>query len=133
MTEKGMTTQNNGGAVATTPERATERARTIRPAVDILDYGEKIVLLADLPGVKQDDVSINIEDRVLTLDAKTHAGMERGAIYSEFALARYYRQFELSDLVDQDKISAELKNGVLNLHMPKAEKSKPRSVQVSVN
>jgi len=132
MTEKAVMQQNNGG-VATAPETATENVRTVRPAVDIFTKDESIVLVADVPGVTGENLSINIEDRVLTIDAKAHIGEERNAIYSEYELTNYHRQFELSDHVDQDKIEANLKNGVLTLNMPKVEKARPRSIQVNAS
>jgi len=90
------------------------------------------VLVADLPGSEKDSVKIDVENGILTLQAKTKANDPGAPIYREFELVNFFRQFELSEAVNIEKISAELANGVLTLHLPKVEKAKPRQIEVKI-
>jgi|WetSurMetagenome_2_1015567.scaffolds.fasta_scaffold725827_1 HSP20 family protein len=105
----------------------------IAPPVDIFETEEALTVIADLPGVGKDDVDIRVEDNVLTIKGKSNYVHPSHALREEFNLQGYYRQFRLSDEVDQDKISAETKNGVLTITLPKAEKSRPKRIKVSVS
>jgi len=89
-------------------------------------------LLADLPGVGPGDLDVQLQDNILTIQAKAKHAIEGEPIYREFDLVNFFRQFELSDQVDQGKITARLNHGVLTLQLPKAEKAKPRQIQVQV-
>ncbi len=103
------------------------------PAVDIYETEDSITLLADLPGVKKDDLDINVEDKELTItglvDGDTSSGEK---IYAEYGIGGYTRNFKLGDTIDQSKINASLKDGVLTLVLPKAERLKARKIEVSV-
>lgn len=102
------------------------------PPVDIFENGAGITVLADLPGVEQKDLSIDIDGRTLTIDAPITLG-EANALVSmdaEVRSNRYRRSFELSSELDTTAIAAELKDGVLSLRIPKAEHAKPRRVEV---
>jgi HSP20 family protein len=77
-------------------------------------------------------VDIRVEENILTIKGKAHYALPAHAVREEFGLHGYYRQFRLSDEVDQNKISAETKNGVLTIALPKAEKSKPRRIKVNM-
>ncbi len=89
-------------------------------------------MLADLPGVTANDLDVRLEDNILTIQAKASHAITAEPIYREFEIVNFFRQFELSDEVDQSKITARLNHGVLTLELPKAEKAKPRQITVQV-
>jgi len=104
----------------------------IAPPVDIFETEETLTVIADLPGVKKEEVDIRVEDNILTIKGKSGYQPAAPILREEFSLRGYFRQFQLSDLVDQNKISAEAKNGVLTITLPKAEKTKPRQIKVTM-
>ncbi|RTZ98780.1 MAG: Hsp20/alpha crystallin family protein [Deltaproteobacteria bacterium] len=118
--------------VETSAEQTTA-GLVFTPEVDIFETDKDITLLADMPGVSPDDVSIDLTDGVLTIsgDVKPWEGAEESDVLVEFNIGKYYRQFTLSDVIDQDKIEAKLDNGVLRLILPKAEKALPRKIKVT--
>lgn len=116
----------------TQPLATREAERFLRPAVDIHETDEGLTLVADLPGVDASGLEIQVEDGVLTLIGKPTAARDVPPTYTEFALATYYRQFQLNEAIDQEKISAELKHGTLTLTLPKAERARPRRIDVKV-
>lgn len=109
-----------------------EEARTLLPAVDIFDHGDELVVVADLPGVKKDDIDIRVENNVLTIRGNVQPEDHGGYILREYHLRPYFRQFQLGEHVDQERIRAEMKYGVLTIGLPKAEKAKPKQIQVNV-
>jgi len=109
-----------------------EETHFMSPPVDIYETDEGLVVLADLPGVSNDDVDIRVEDDLLTIKGGTSYEMKADSIYEGFRLLNFYRQFRLGNEVDQEKISAGVKNGVLTVNLPKAEKVKPRQIDVKV-
>ncbi|MDA8219682.1 MAG: Hsp20/alpha crystallin family protein [Dehalococcoidales bacterium] len=113
-------------------ERETTRAQEqyIAPPVDIFEDNDGLTVLADMPGVEPGDLDVRVEQGVLTLQAKPKHAFNEEPYYQEYRLVNFFRQFQLSEEVDVEKISAELKNGVLNLRLPKAEKAKPKKIQV---
>jgi|SRR5918996_3022772 HSP20 family protein len=131
MAEKTVTT-TTGTQVAKERERTRAQERYIQPPVDIYENPEGLVLLADLPGIAPNDLDIRLQDNILTIQAKAKHAMTGEPIYREFELVNFFRQFELSDQVDQGKIIARLNHGVLMLQLPKAEKAKPRQITVQV-
>jgi len=114
-------------------ETTHSRDRYITPPVDIYETEAGLVVLADLPGVPKDGLDVRVENDVLTIRGAGGDGLAGEAIYREFELANYFRQFELSDKVNQSGITAELKHGVLTLKLPKAEEAKPKKIEVKVN
>jgi HSP20 family protein len=127
------TTSGKPAAPATTGrEKTRDQERYMQPPVDIYEKQEGLVLLADLPGVAPGDLNVRLEDNILTIQAKAHHVVNAEPIYREFELVNFFRQFELSDEVDQEKITARINNGVLILELPKAEKAKPRQINVQV-
>ena len=126
----GKVTQASGQAKTETSAKNTQPAQT--PFIDIHEGPDGLVLEADLPGVSQDNVTINLEDNVLTLSAKVggQGPVEGKLLHEEYRHGDFHRSFILSDEVDRDKISAELKNGVLKLHLPKAERAKTRRIEI---
>lgn len=107
-----------------------EERLTVAPPVDIFEVEDGLAVVADLPGVDREAVDIRVENDLLTIQATVNRPMPGEAVYSEYALANYFRQFRLSDRVDTEKIHAELKHGVLTIHLPKAEAHKPRRITV---
>ena len=103
----------------------------IRPAVDIFETDEGLTLIADLPGVTKEDLHVDIEQGLLTVQAKANSYLKGDLIKREFLPGNFYRQFQLSDVVDTEKIAAEMKNGVLTLKLPKSEAAKPRHIAIS--
>jgi len=106
--------------------------RYIAPPVDIFETEDALTVVADLPGADKDGVDIRVEDGILTIKGKANYQPKASIIREEFNIHGYYRQFQLSDEVDQEKIAAESKNGVLTITLPKAEKSMPRQIKVKV-
>jgi HSP20 family molecular chaperone IbpA len=102
------------------------------PLIDIHEGLEGLVLEADLPGVSEGQLSIQLEDNVLSLHAKVGSGVPEGArlLHEEYRPGDFYRSFILSDEVERSKISAELRNGVLKLSLPKAERAKTRRIEI---
>lgn len=113
-------------------EETHARERYITPPVDIFETGEGLTVVADLPGVEQKGLDVRVADGILTIQGTTAHIAPGTPIEREFELLNFYRQFELPDEVDSDRISAELKIGVLTLRLPKKEKAKPRRIEVSV-
>ena len=107
--------------------------RHIRPPVDIYETPESLVLMEDLPGVSKENLEVRVEDNLLTIQAKAEEVVAGDPIYREFELTSFFRQFELSEQIDVQKINAELKHGVLSLQLPKAEKAKPKHIEVKVS
>ena len=131
MPEKTVATSTGKPARA---DREITRAqeRYIQPPVDIYERPDGLVLLADLPGVEPNDLSVRLEDNILTIQAKPKHLITAEPIYREFELVNFFRQFELSDQVNQEKITARLNHGVLTLELSKAEKAKPRQITVQI-
>jgi HSP20 family molecular chaperone IbpA len=105
------------------------------PAVDIYESDDRISLLADMPGVKAKDLKIDLRDNVLTLSGRVDApeGANEASVLCEYGSGTYFRQFTLSEAIDQSKIDAKLNDGVLHLELPKAERAKPRQISVKTN
>lgn len=110
-----------------------EDARTLIPPVDIFDVDDGLAVVVDMPGVEKEDIDVRVENDVLTLAGKAAHSTPGNSLYREFDLVNYFRQFQLSEHVDQEKIKAEMKYGVLTVFLPKAEKAKPKKISVSVS
>lgn len=114
---------------------ATERIRNVKtfvPRVDIFESKESMFLVADMPGVDEKTVDIELEKNILTITGRVENGriQEGTLMYSEYEIGDYERAFTLSDEIDRDKIVATVKNGVLRLELPKAEKVKPKKISI---
>lgn len=132
MAEKTVATRPRE-QIPTQKEGTHSQERYIAPPVDIYETEEGLVVMADLPGVSKENLDVRVENGLLTIRARTGHTRTGEAIYREFELANFFRQFELSDKVDRNKITAELKHGVLTLHLPKAEEVRPRQIEVNVS
>jgi HSP20 family protein len=115
-----------------TTESTRNHERYIAPPVDIYETPDGLVVLADLPGVAQEALDVRVDNNVLTIRGHARHTVPSEATYREYDLVNFFRQFELSDKVDQSHISAELKCGVLTLQLPKAAEAKPRQIAVQV-
>jgi HSP20 family protein len=109
-----------------------EETRFMVPPVDIFETENDLTVIVDLPGVQKKDVNIKVEQDTLTIKGKVHYSPPKELVREEFQLLDFFRQFQLSDEVDIDKITAESKNGVLTIKLPKAEKAKPHQVKIKV-
>lgn len=124
------TTEEHDTVVDQEETRAAEQY--ITPSVDIYETSEGLTLLADLPGVQKADLDVQVKENVLTIQAHAQQLSSGTPVYREFQLRSFFRQFQLSDRVNAEKISADFKNGVLTLKLPKAEETKPRQISVQV-
>jgi len=102
------------------------------PAVDIYETDSVITVQADLPGVSKENLDIKVEDRQLTIVGLVAEPEQRlSPVYSEYGIGGYTRTFKLGDAVDQSQINASLKDGVLTLVLPKADRLKPRRIEIT--
>jgi HSP20 family molecular chaperone IbpA len=114
------------------PAEQTRPGPVFTPDVDIFETDKRITLLADMPGVTPGNVTIDLRDNVLTLTGEvdfTEKPNEEKLII-EYEVGKYYRQFTLSEVIDQEKIDAQLAEGVLRLTLPKIAKAAPRKISV---
>jgi HSP20 family protein len=135
--ESVPTTPNGShpNAVANPANGASRPVPPQTPLIDIHEGPDGLVLEADLPGVSQDNVAIHLEDNVLTLTAKVDAPLAASArtLHEEYRPVDFQRSFILSDEVDREQISADLKNGVLRLTLPKSERAKTRKIEIKAS
>lgn len=122
----------SGQAMPAGREGTRAQERYVVPPVDIYETQEGLVLMADLPGVSREELNVRVDNSVLSVQGRSQHSAPGEAVHREYELINFFRQFELSEAVDQNRITAELKHGVLTLHLPKAEKAKPRQVEVRV-
>lgn len=114
-------------------EESTIPARTFVPTADIYEDRDSLKVILEMPGVDKGHIDVRVEEGVLFVEGRLDLTKYRGLqpLYTEYNIGNYGRSFRLSNTIDQDKIGAELKDGVLSLTLPKAEKAKPRTIQVS--
>ncbi len=106
------------------------------PSVDISETDAEYLIKAELPDVKKEDVKVTVEDGVLTLQGERRQEKEeKDKKYHriERSYGSFVRSFALPDQVDETKVKAEFKDGMLNLHIPKSEKAKPKAIEVTVD
>ena len=115
------------------PEGTRTRERYVTPPVDIYEVANGLIVMADVPGVTQDQLDVRVDNHVLTIRGQISQNDRTDSSYREYELASYFRQFELSEKVDESNITADLKHGVLILTLPKAEETKPRKITVAVS
>ena len=116
-----------------TKQETTIPARTFVPVTDIFETDQALTLVLEMPGVAKEDVDVNVENDVLTIEGRIDFSKYEGLqpVYTEYNIGHYARSFRLSSKIDQDKISAEMDDGVMTLVLLKAEKAKPRRIKVS--
>ncbi|MDG3002454.1 Hsp20/alpha crystallin family protein [Paludisphaera mucosa] len=125
-----------GPPAAQSPAAATTRDAahrpTITPPIDIHEGPDGLTLEADLPGATESNLTIQLEHNVLSLDARIDAVAPEGGrlIHQEYPVGDYHRSFILSDDVDRERIAAELKDGVLKIFLPKADRARARRIEI---
>jgi len=102
----------------------------VAPLVDIYENDDEILLHADMPGVDKNDIVVNIDNGKLTLSGVRKIKTSGAASWAEFGDVEYHRTFSVPQTIDVEKVNAELKNGVLYLHLPKSEAAKPRLIEI---
>jgi HSP20 family protein len=115
------------------PEGTRTRERYVTPPVDIYEMPDGLVVTADVPGVTREQLDVRVDNHILTIRGQADRTSVAEPTYREYELVNYFRQFELSDKVDESKITADLQHGVLTLTLPKAEEAKPRKIEVAVS
>lgn len=111
-------------------EATRQNERFAVPPSDIYEKEDSLTVMADLPGVKHEGLSIKVDDGILTIEGKVERGVDRNYLSKEFELTSFFRQFRIAEVIDVERISAVMKNGILNLTLPKIEKAKPRQIKV---
>jgi HSP20 family protein len=123
--------QNHQGNDVVTSNRV-ESSISYVPLVDVVENGDAFIFQADLPGVRPNDLDVNFDNGVLTIDAKVQPRQEEGQVYAlrEYGVGRFYRQFTLRTPIDAAGVKAELKDGELTVTAPKADSAKPRRIEI---
>ena len=116
-------------------EKAQEPTRPTRaflPTTDIFETEDALTLVLEMPGVDRGNIDVSVENGVLTIEGKINFDKYEGLqpVYSEYNIGPYRRSFRVSSRIDQDKIKAEIRDGVITLVLPKAEEAKPRRIEV---
>jgi HSP20 family protein len=113
-------------------EEQTRPGRTYRPNVDIVETENGLHLWADMPGVDEGSVDVELAEGVLEIRGRvaTEDYEQLRPVYTEYNVGNYEARFRLSSSIDETRISAKLKNGVLELDLPKSEAAKPRRIQI---
>jgi len=112
------------------PQEFTQEGPVYNPDVDIYETDEALVLIADLPGVLKENLDIDLNENTLTINGHVESTKLGTPVYQEYQSGDYKRSFTISNVIDQSKIQAELKNGVLRVKLPKAETAKPRKIEI---
>lgn len=114
-------------------DTAVEKTRTLisaTPAVDIYENDNEILLYADMPGASKEDISVDINNGTLSLSGIRRCDGKGVFNWEEFSDVEYIRNFSVPESIDFEKVKAELKDGVLKLHLPKSEAAKPRKIEI---
>jgi HSP20 family molecular chaperone IbpA len=113
-------------------DESTIPARVFLPTADIYESNEALNVVLEMPGVDKNSVDIRVEDSVLKIEGRLDFSKYQGLqpLYTEYNVGHYSRSFRLSSKIDQNKIAAELNDGVLSLVLPKVEEAKPRTIEV---
>lgn len=126
--------QTGRGGTAESSDAAGERSTAVLPPVDIFEDDAGFTVIADLPGVSRERLTVHVDGDSLLIEGAAEApvGGEMAMIYGEILNPLYRRSFTLSRELDPSRIEARLDNGVLSLNIPKAEAARPRRIEVSV-
>jgi HSP20 family molecular chaperone IbpA len=112
-------------------QESTAPARTYLPTTDIFETQQALTVVMEMPGVNQ-NVQVTVENDILSVNGRIDFSKYEGLqpVYTEYNVGHYARSFQLSSKIDQGKITADLKDGVITLTLPKAEEAKPRKITV---
>ena len=132
MTDKELATHKKQEMTGNEPTRP---GRTYVPDVDIYETADSLWLRADMPGVDEQSIEINVNEGVLSIEGQVAVKdyENLAPVYTEYNVGNYSRRFTLANTLDAERISARMKNGVLELELPKAEQTKPRRIAISAN
>jgi HSP20 family molecular chaperone IbpA len=108
----------------------TRELRSVIPSVDIYENDDEILLHADMPGVTKEDVSVNIDNGTLSLSGVRRFDKKGISTWEEFWDVEYVRSFSIPQSIDVERVEAELKDGVLKLHLSKSEAAKPKMIEI---
>lgn len=113
-------------------EKVESALPKVRPASDILERADGFHIFMDMPGTAKEDLIIDLNENELTVSAKSSVQPwdKVKTVHQEFGEVEYVRNFTISDALDRNKVSAKLNNGVLELFLPKAEKAKPKRIEI---
>ena len=125
MSEQSLTATQSGQQT-----EETRQLHMLAPAVDILENENEIVVYADLPGVRREELSVHIDDGTLTLSGIRQPARTGAAQWEEFGDVEYRRRFAVPQAIDIQEVKAELRDGVLCLRLPKSAAAKPRSIEI---
>ena len=114
-------------------QEKTRAGRFFLPVVDIQEFNDSLKLYADMPGVKQSDVEVTLNGGTLTIvgTVSTEAYQKLAPLYTEYNVGNFFRQFELNEDIDAQRINATMRDGVLELTLPKSERARPRRIEVN--
>ncbi|WP_235935168.1 Hsp20/alpha crystallin family protein [Candidatus Laterigemmans baculatus] len=113
------------------PQREATRQATYMPQFDIQEMDEGLVLYGDMPGVGPEDIDIRFENGELSIHGKVAPRQQNVSfLYREYGVGDYHRTFAVGESIDVEKICAEMRHGVLTIHLPKSEKARPRRIEV---
>ena len=131
MAEKTAGIQKTAQSAAARPER-TRSGRAYQPNVDIIENQDELLVLADVPGARPEDIDIHFENGKLDIHAKVQPRVTDNTrlLLQEYGVGDYHRSFEVSAVIDAGRIHAEYVDGVLTLHLPKVEAARPRKITV---
>lgn len=129
---KGDAVEIKKGDDVVSTEPARRNRATIEPLVDVFENDNEVLLLADLPGVDPSELKVRVEGQELTLEGTWKATEPGQPTSREFVPVDFRRSFGLSRVVDTEKITADLKSGVLTVHLPRRSVVKPRHIEVQV-
>ena len=116
-------------------EKAQEQTRPMRaflPTADIFETDDALTVVLEMPGVDRNNINVNVDNGVLMIEGRIDFSEYEGLqpVYSEYNIGPFRRNFRISSRIDQDKIKAEMRDGVITLTLPKAEQAKPRRIEV---
>ena len=113
----------------------TRPGRYFLPEVDIFESADGLRMWADMPGVDEKDAEVTLKNGMLTIEGMVSLEMYRNLIpvYTEYNVGNYFRQFVVNEDIDAARIEARIRNGVLEVSLPKAETAKPRRIEVKAD
>lgn len=114
-----------------TPEQGRQLP-SVAPIVDIYENENEILLYADMPGVSKEEISVNVDNGTLSLTGRRKIETAGAATWEEFGNVEYFRVFSVPQTIDVEGVNAELRDGVLQLHLPKSEAAKPRQIEIKM-
>lgn len=110
----------------------TTPGRVFVPVTDIFETPEALTVVLEMPGVDRDGIEASVENDIVTIEGRIDFAKYEAMqpVYTEYNVGHYARSFEISNKIDQNKIGAQMKDGVVTIVLPKAEQAKPRRIQV---